>query len=244
MKMATIKKATRFSGLDWASEVKDVTLVGLGGIGSWLALNLSRIGHELTIIDGDYVDITNVNGGQMYRATDINKKKALSVLDMCRMMGCTNNITAVDELYQSGDGLTPITLTGLDTMVARKAVFTEWLEMVECTEKKDEYLLIDGRLLSENMEVIAIQGNKPEQIYKYQKEYLFDDNEIPELDCTTKQTTFGAMIIGGIMTTILCNWLTNKKIGVEFREVPFYQRLFLPILEHSKDEALTVKALA
>jgi hypothetical protein len=228
--MGTKVKTTRFSGAEWAEEIRDITLIGAGGIGSWVALNLSRIGHNIMIFDGDNVDETNVIGGQLYRRKDIGDPKVTAIFHLCNELGGTSHINAISSMFEEEDGLYPITITGLDNMKARKLVFDEWVS--EYGQNPDA-LLIDGRLLMENMEVLTIQGGNKRQIDVYKQEYLFDDSEVADLDCTTKQSTFSAMGIACLITTTLCNFLTNRKLGVQMREVPFHQTFFLPIFKQN-----------
>lgn len=245
--MEKIIRPSRFSGADWATELKEIMLIGIGGIGSWLSLSLSRIGHELYLIDGDSVDETNVNGGQLYRTEDIGKKKVVAVAEICRSFGCINQITCIGEMYSptTHDSL-PIVISGLDNMKTRKEVFEAWLkqrnELSIDYKEGDEFtgssnfLLIDGRLLMETAEVFCIQGNNEEQIKEYKEKWLFDDSDVAELECTTKQSTFAAMGIAGMITATLCNWLTNRKLDIDFREVPFHQRMYYPALDFKKQE--------
>jgi hypothetical protein len=224
----------RWSGADWATEQREIMIVGCGGIGSWTALNLSRIGHNLILVDGDNVDETNVTGGQMFRTKDIGMSKAKTVKEICKEFGCENKITCVEEMFTPELGIEPIVITGLDNMTARKLVFDTWIsDMAVLPENKDinDYLLIDGRLTLEMNEVFCIQGNNKQQIDRYKIHHLFSDEEANLEDCTTKQSTFGAMNIASIITATLCNWLTNNKLGMEMREVPFYQRTYLPLFK-------------
>lgn len=222
----------RWGALDWADQQKEILIIGQGGIGSWLTLSLSRICHSLVTFDGDNVDVTNVEGGQLYRVRDIGKKKVHAVADICREFGCVNSITTVEEMYTEEYGAINITLTGLDNMKAREISFNAWKKHVErlSEEERGQCLFVDGRLLAEVMEVITIRGDKPEQMEEYIEKYMFDDNEVPDLDCSAKQTTFAAMGIASLMTATLCNWLTNQKYGMDMREVPFYQRMHLPLM--------------
>lgn len=232
------KRVTRFSGADWFSEQRDIMIIGIGGIGSWLAINLSRIGHELYLIDPDVVDETNVTGGQAYRTEDIGRSKGAAVTELCRSFGCSNLITTLQEEFSSETGMVGICITGLDNMKARKLAFDEWKKHLNNTVAEggntEEHLFIDGRLLMENMEILCVQGNNEEQIKEYREKYLFNDEEVAPVDCTAKQSTFGAMIIAGLITSTLCNWLTNRKLGMEFRETPLYQRFYLPILDYKQ----------
>lgn len=230
------KRTTRFAGADWADELRPITIIGAGGIGSWLALNLSRIGHQLTIFDGDAVDQTNVHGGQMYTGNQIGTNKAAACYANCRLFGTIAPITSINAMFEAGDDIDPICMTGLDNMEARKLAYNEWKRQLAFikTGGKDfgpQSLFMDGRLLMEFMEVLTIRGDRPDQMEAYEKEFLFDDSAVEDLDCTTKQSTFSAMTISGIMTATLCNFLTNKALGFEVRDVPFHQKFFLPIFK-------------
>lgn len=252
-------KTTRFSGADWGDQLRTVNLIGVGGIGSWTALNLARIGHELYLIDADSVDETNVTGGQMYRNTDVSKTKVSAVETICREFGCTNPIYGLadwykgEELYETferteGFEFFPkIIVNGLDNMKTRKQTFEDWKKYCDiCTEEENKQnIFIDGRLNCEMWEIFTMRGDNKRAMAKYAEEYLFSDAESPDLDCTNKQSTFGAMSISASITATLCNLLTNEKLGVEFREVPFYQRSYFPLFESRKEvvsEAVEIKS--
>lgn len=225
----------RWSGFDWASEKKDIMIVGVGGIGSWLSLSLARIDHGLVLIDPDVVDETNVTGGQLYKSKQIGLPKVIATHEVCRDFGCTAIIDTFNEPFSEEIGALPITICGLDNMSARKQVFECWEKQWSPNGKKDN-LFIDGRLTGEMYEVFCIQGDNPEQIEKYKSEHLFSDEEAQVLDCTTKQSTFGAMGIASLMTGLLCNWLTNRKMDMDFREIPFYSRVYYPLMDYKKEE--------
>jgi hypothetical protein len=225
----------RWSGFEWADQQKDIMLIGAGGIGSWTALSLSRILHNLYIIDGDTIDETNVQGGQLFRKSDIGSKKVMAVTSICEQFGCENKIYPVDAMYTPEVGMTDICITGLDNMAARKLCFESWLDYVKAKKENGQdtsgCIFIDGRMAGELCEVFAVQF-KEEQIKEYSENWLFTDEEVEEIECTLKQTTFMAMGIGSFITSTVCNFLYNNKLGAEIREVPFHQRFFSPILDH------------
>lgn len=225
-----ITRTTRFSSADWATELRDIHLIGLGGIGSYVAYNLARIGHNLVLIDGDVVDETNVNGGQLYRTTDIGKFKVDAIKEICRQFGAIDGLEAFSVQWNKEEfGNCMITICGLDNMKSRKEIFESWIsEYKGCNNS----LFIDGRLLIENMEIFTIVGDNTKAIEDYETNHLFDDNEVADLDCTSKQSSFGAMTIAGLITATLCNFLTNKKLDVNFRNIPFHQKLYLPLFKY------------
>jgi molybdopterin/thiamine biosynthesis adenylyltransferase len=241
--MSNLIEGKRWSGFDWADQQKQIMMIGAGGIGSWTCLSLSRIMHEIIIIDGDMVDQTNVQGGQMYRTKDVGTTKVSAVVNICREFGCVNEIMSIPEMYSEPIGMADICITGLDNMAARKQIFEEWERHVasvkEVTDDR-KFLFIDGRMAGELCEVFIVDGDKPEQLEEY-KTWLFDDAEIEDLDCTMKQTTFVAMSIAAFITSSLCNWLANNKLGMEFKEVPFHQRFYAPMLEFKTESVEQIK---
>lgn len=225
------EKATRWSGADWATEQKEIFLVGVGGIGSWATIALARLGHTIYPIDGDVVDESNVEGGQAFGRQHLGATKVGAIQQVCREFGCGNEIWITPEMYDGEEhGATAIMICGLDNMKARMDVFDRWKK--EFKDDKDA-VFIDGRLTLEMMEVFTIQGGNKEQIEEYENEHLFSDAEADLVDCTAKQTTFSAMMIGGLIASTLTNFLTNRKLGEELREVPFYQRLVLPLMQQT-----------
>ena len=231
--MAKKARVTRFSGAYWSDQIKDITVVGAGGIGSWLALNLARIGHNIFLIDDDRVDETNVTGGQMFMKKHINSYKVDCVSSICYEFGSgeRSRIFPITARYEESSDLTQICISALDNMETRKKLFNDWLKLQEDGNNEEPYIFIDGRLTMEMFEIFAIQGGDAEAAKMYSKDYLFDDAESNALDCTTKQSTFSAMGIASFITATLCNYLSNAKMGASIREVPFYQRIYMPTFE-------------
>lgn len=248
--MSTIaaKRVTRWSGAPWADQQREITIIGIGGVGSWLSVSLSRIGHSLILVDMDMVDETNVSGGQAYRTSDIGQSKVDAIMKNCLDFGAIRSIMPVESPYIE-ELISPITICGLDNMATRKQAFEDWVKMVNTITDKEEmreeylgvedFLFIDGRLSMEMMEIFCIQGNNPSQIEEYRKNHLFSDEEAEELGCTVKQSTFAAMGIASLITATLCNWLTNNKMKENIRECPFYQRMYLPALSYNVRELTT-----
>jgi molybdopterin-synthase adenylyltransferase len=84
-----------------------VTILGAGGIGSWVAHELVRSGiKNLILIDPDIVELSNLPRTVIYSVDDIGKKKAdvlrdkLSLLmgDLCKIESVTENIETSNQL--------------------------------------------------------------------------------------------------------------------------------------------------
>lgn len=241
--MANVIEGKRWSGFDWADQQQTIMMIGVGGIGSWTALSLSRIMHKLYLVDDDMVDETNVQGGQMYRQSDIGHYKVQAVQQICRDFGCVNSISCLATKWDEGLGMTDICITGLDNMAARKQIYEAWKQRVNSSNAASKCLFIDGRMAGELYEIFTLQGDKPEQFEEYEK-WLFEDSEVEDLDCTMKQTTFVAMGIASAITSTLCNFLANKKSEMEYKEVPFHQRFYVPALQYDTRNVEPIKTEA
>lgn len=74
-----------------------VAVVGVGGTGSPLATLLARTGvGELILIDGDILDVSNMNRVRGYSAVDIGNKKSKSLAKYIRKLGLGTEVTCID----------------------------------------------------------------------------------------------------------------------------------------------------
>lgn len=218
-----IQEATsRFSGALWYDKIREriVTIVGVGGIGSWTALLISRLGvRRIVLYDDDIVELGNISG-QLYssRHIDMNKVDALSreLADYSLF----SQVTAIPSRFTSSDQLSPVTIACLDSMRARRTTFERWVEAVQSGAFPGDYLFIDGRLSAEVLQVYAVAGDNPYDINKY-RETLFDDNEADSEICSYKQTSFMANMIASLITNVFVNYVASKIDGGAAREIPF-----------------------
>jgi hypothetical protein len=215
----------RFSDLTWYDPeyLKFITIGGVGGIGSWTALALSRAGYKLILHDIDNVDETNL-GGQFYSIKDIGQLKTRAVVNSCILYG------AEQALYEEGaitatSAVSNVCISAFDNMKARETLFNCWLEKVKTKSESD--LFIDGRMLAESGQVFFVP-NEEKAIEAYKKS-LFADSEVKDQPCSAKATSHCGMRIASEITAGLTNWLTNVMMKENIREVPFKASFILPL---------------
>lgn len=200
----------RFKDAPWYREASNekIIFVGCGGIGSISIYNLAKsIPATYYIYDNDSVEDINV-GTQFFTKDKISKNKAAVMYEQMQNYGCLNIIPFKTKYINE---YTPIMISGVDNMAARKEIFRVW------KEKEDRELLIDGRMRAMLYEVYVVKKGDEE---RYEKT-LFDDNEVDDGPCTFKQTSFFGSLIGGRITQILSNYLTNKYLRDDICVVPF-----------------------
>ena len=211
---------------------QNITLIGVGGIGSWVAFLLARIGHRLTIYDGDTVEMHNL-GGQLFRHTDIESLKTDALLSILRDF-CEPAPHLTLGRFSKGMPVSEITILGLDNMKTRKEAVEKWLETVEAkredhkkngTKSKVPYILIDGRLEGEQGIIYALDSKKDYDAWM--KEW-FPDDAIGDGFCTMRATSYNGVLIAAIMIAILNNKLANFYAGDSIRDVPYKIEYGLP----------------
>lgn len=224
----------RVKGAPWFPLLhkKDIMVLGQGGIGSWVSLLLSRAGANLHIYDMDIYETHNMTG-QICVQSAIGKNKAHAMRDLIKEVSPESGVTAYSEKYTDQSPTNDIVVCGFDNMLARKTAFQRWRDNLvpsdlDATAKKQSFFQ-DGRLLAEQLQIFNIPGDRSDLIEKYEKEFLFDDSEVQEAECTFKQTSHVAAIIAGHMVGFLTNWITNAYSTTPIRQVPFKYEYLVPL---------------
>lgn len=79
-----------------------IVLFGLGGVGSYIAEALARVGvQNLIIVDGDVVDITNINRQLIANMETIGRNKAELVKERINLINPFSNVVAISKFVKS-----------------------------------------------------------------------------------------------------------------------------------------------
>lgn len=221
--------SSRFSSAIWYEAIQRqiVTIAGLGGIGSYLALLIGRLKvGTITLWDDDKVDATNLSG-QLYSKNDINTYKVYCASKMIRDYADYYRQYARNEKFTVASTSTPIMICGFDNMEARRDFYGAWKRYTNSRlpENKPKCLFIDGRLAAEEFQVFCIKGDDDFLKKKYEEEWLFSDEEAESTVCSYKQTSFCANMIASVMVNLFVNFVANQcnPLGPLIdRELPFY----------------------
>src|SRR5690606_37630055 len=171
---------SRFKDAPWfPKEETNVIIGGAGGIGSWLALCLTRAGFVPVIYDFDSIEEHNI-GGQLFSKKHIGKKKVTAIAEIVRDFSDID-IVSKDEKYVEGTMSHEYVFSAFDNMQARKDMFNNWNKFVESNKDNSEIkpVFIDGRLTAEQVQIFCVT---PENIEEYEK-HLFDDSEVADAPC-------------------------------------------------------------
>lgn len=217
---------SRFSAAKWFSFVQsqDVYILGVGGIGSWLSLMLSRLNpHWITLTDDDTVEIENM-AGQFFSNDQLGKYKVESA--SLNIKYFSNNYTRVNtfrDRFTEESIIPKVVFCGFDNMQSRKLVYYKWKRAVQDapSNTRKDFLFIDGRLSAETFQVFCITGDASYYMEQYEKDWLFSDEEADSTVCSYKQTSYCANMIASVMTNLYVNWCTNHCEPIIDRALPF-----------------------
>ena len=220
-----IESSTRFSSAIWYAKImeQNVTVAGVGGIGSWVAMLLSRMNPRyIYLYDNDTIETVNL-AGQFFHSDQIGLSKVCATNQNCRIFSRYYNCIENKMLF--GNVLhTNILICGFDNMSARKTAYNAWIKNVNETAHPERMLFIDGRLNAEEFQVLCVTGDNVYSQKRYEADWLFDDSELEESICSYKQTSFMANMIASVMTNLFVNFCANLCNPLIERDVPFLTR--------------------
>lgn len=219
------EETSRFNSAIWFDKTRkqDVTIAGLGGIGSYVVFMLSRLDvNTMTLYDPDIVERVNLSG-QLYNSNQIGDYKVDAVANMIVNYSNYYSFVAKHEKLDENSMISKVTICGFDNMKARKDAFRNWTNFVARLpeEERGECLFIDGRLAAEELQVFCIKGDDTDGERRYEP-YLFSDSQAAPTVCSYKQTTFMANMIGSIIVNLFINFVANQCNPLIDRDLPFY----------------------
>lgn len=75
-----------------------IVLMGMGGMGSWIALLLAQLGvGHLTLVDDDPVNISNLTRQALYTERDVGRNKALAASEALRAINSEMKLTVIQH---------------------------------------------------------------------------------------------------------------------------------------------------
>lgn len=183
------------------------TLLGVGGIGSPVALALAKLGiPHLTLIDPDYVERHNLPN-QMMPMHGEGRFKVDAVADVILDFSPTEVETYVARITEEGwaypdedviEFANPgrpsgIVIVSPDNMPARADM---WKQV-----KYNPYvpLLLDGRMGGQNVLLYAVNPCDPDDI-EYYESTLYSDEEARPLPCTASAVIDVGFMIASLVT--------------------------------------------
>jgi len=183
-----------------------IHIIGAGGIGSFLAVALAKLGMQnITIQDFDCVEPHNIPN-QLFRLTDIGKMKVDAVKEIASEFGDIEIKVITDKFEDSLPDLEPgsIVISAVDSMEVRKAIF----DAIKDDPMVD--LFIDPRIGGCTIRILTVPLSEQDSITKYSNSF-YDDENAQELECTARAIIDVGFMVAGLVTGIIRNYIANGK---------------------------------
>lgn len=190
---------------------KRVAIIGVGTIGSHLALTLARMQVPMTLYDHDTIEQHNL-ATQSYTRRDIGAYKVDAVRRQCEAIGAEeDSVRAKAEQYESQDDTEyDFIVSCVDSLDARRAIATRLIEGVDehwsvpMAERLRNMPIHDGRVGAEQVEV-----------YRYENAQAWLDGLPATADtdpCGARFTAYTANICAGLLANNIKRELLGQTV--------------------------------
>lgn len=189
-----------------------ITLIGVGGIGSPVALALAKMGcARITLYDPDVVEPHNLPN-QMYRTVDVARPKVEAIGDLLRDFASVE-VEARQEAV-AGQRLRGVVVSAVDSMASRDRIWSDSIRFHGTVP-----LYVDARMGAQVCRVITIRPSDPDDVRVYEAS-LYSDEAAAEDPCTAQAilyTTFGvAALVANQIKRFACDEPLERDIFFDF----------------------------
>ncbi len=206
----------RYKSAIWADYKLPITIVGLGGVGKGVAVNLALNGHDLEVYDGDTVEMHNCIP-QGYYPTQIGMMKTEALK---QELDFYPNEVHYNDFYWTDHWLRNNVIACPDKMDVRVDMFDQWLNNIH----NNANFFMDIRMLAEYFEIYFIPSDKRHELQtEYRTKGLSDEEPAP-VNCTFTQTRYVANMCHGKVVELINKHIVNVKTNIQVYEIPLYTR--------------------
>lgn len=194
-----------------------VCVIGLGGVGSWLALMLGRIGYKLTLMDPDTVSEQNMSG-QLLAADFIDIPKVNACLSVLNTFGVDEKEVVQDKFVGNFDAKVgafldcQVLVSAADSMAVRLDAWQTYMDNPAIL------MMVDVRMAMENFAVYVLTKNDPSRAERWRQEWFDDSQADPEV-CTLKATSHCGATCASFAVGLINNWVANHHL--DMRNLPY-----------------------
>jgi molybdopterin/thiamine biosynthesis adenylyltransferase len=192
-----------------------VTVIGAGATGSWLVLQLAKLGiTNITVYDFDVVEAHNIPN-QAYNQLEISDKgnclgkSKVEALEDLVYLATGTSIKAINEPFVD-QRVAGYVFLMVDSMAARKSIFDASIRL-----KRNVKLLVEPRMGLDVGRVYNVDPMDLKQVESYEACWYSDD-EAEVSACGTSMTVITtAMVIAGWCARQLINHVAGEELDNE-----------------------------
>ena len=202
-------------------KLTEITIIGLGGIGSELVQILSIMGFNRIIgYDHDKLEIHNLSSTK-YPECYVGQPKAVAAQKIVYMFNAETECEFNEQKFTGDQYLSPMVIICTDNMDSRLSAYQAWNRML------DKQYFIDIRMGALVLEIITTTF-----FYDNYMKYWKKDSDISEEPCTMRHTIFTASVSAGLGVSQLFRLI---------KRVPFYDWIWEDLMFSRKQTGILVK---
>ncbi len=186
------------------TEKDRVTIIGCGGIGSFTAYTLAKMGiRELILYDPDIVEEPNIPN-QLFEKEDIGKKKVKAIEEKIRRLGYEEVITISKKFSEQAKICSEVVVVAVDTLEKRKEIW----QVIKAKHSLVQ-TLIDGRMGGLTGKVLTVQlvGSGLDDWYETTLE-----GKPLSLPCSERAIIFMNFIIAGVIASVVRRTILGERV--------------------------------
>ena len=189
------------------NQLKDVSVIGCGGIGSALAVQMGIMGWERVMFwDDDMLEEHNLST-TTYPAEHLGNSKSNAALNMLQLFGTRQQMDTSRAYLAKLEPNTSQTITKnvfvcTESMISRRDTYDKW-----CSNK-DRGFFVDMRMGALSVNVSTATKENDDYMGTW-----YDDTEVEDEPCTAKHTIFCAQFAASLGMTQAFSVL---------RKIPYY----------------------
>ena len=217
--------------LDWYDpNVFDprVTIIGAGGIGSWVTITLAKLGvRRFVVYDSDAVEEHNL-GSTPYHMSSLAEKKVGVLKPIAEHYGFGVKFRGVTKKF-NGSKLPPtdVLISAVDSMEARRMLFKA------AVEQKINFF-IDGRIGGENLRVYSVRPTDTED-RKFYRLTTKKSIIVAHLPCTGQQCIDIGLAVSSLIVRSFRNWIAREEYVPEVIAKISHLQIFSSPVKESKE---------
>ena len=187
--------------------VRPITIIGVGGIGSPVALALTKMGcRRLTLFDPDTIEPHNLPN-QLYRLRDVGRPKVEALADLLREYAPVD-VQPVQAAV-SNQTLRGLVISAVDSMAARAQI---WSACVRFRVTVDLYL--DARMGAQVGRVLAVRPVDPDDVRAYETT-LYTDDLASEEPCTAQAIIYSTLGIAALVARQVARFARSEPFELD-----------------------------
>lgn len=184
-----------------------INIVGCGGIGSAIALILTKLGFpKIVLFDHDRIEAHNLPNQYLPETTGVLKTEGF--VNLVQQISCSarERIIGVPTIVDNrlASYMEGIVVLAVDSMEARKEIF-QGIKF-----RPSVKLLVDGRMAGETGRIYTIRVDNPLEIQFYEKSLYSDEEAFVEGACTAQAIAYNTTFIGSLMANQIKRAIKNE----------------------------------